>query len=127
LLFDISGLANLGKNLDPDTLSVYGLSEDLLQTYRFPFDYNAEDGVVSVKTSAVSQSSWLPITVVRADDNTAQNKVKVVVQTTNKYNLSKDEVLMKMPYYEQVGLSCWVAATQMLITWLCGWRSCRNS
>lgn len=123
---DISGLANLngeitlfyplGKNLDPDTLSVYGLSEDLLQTYRFPFDYNAEDGVVSVKiASAVSQSSWLPITVVRADDNTAQNKVKVVVQTTNKYNLSKDEVLMKMPYYEQVGLSCWVAATQMLI------------
>jgi len=123
---DISGLANLngeitliypvGKNLDPDTLSVYGLSEDLSQTYKFPFDYNAEDGVVLVKiASTVSQSGWLPITVIRADDNTAQNKVKVVVQTTNKYNLSKDEVLMKMPYYEQVGQSCWVAATEMLI------------
>lgn len=123
---DISGLANLngeitltypiGKNLDPDTLSVFGLSDDLSQTYRFPYDYNAEDGIVAVKIASSSPpNSWLHIPFVKADDNTVQNNVKVVVQTTNKYNLTRDEVLIKMPYYEQIGQSCWAAATEMLI------------
>jgi len=123
---DISGLANLngeitltypiGKNLDPDTLSVFGLSDDLSQTYRFPFDYNAEDGIVTVKIASSSPpNSWLHIPSVKADDNTVQSNVKVVVQTTNKYNLTRDEVFIKMPYYEQIGQSCWAAATEMLI------------
>jgi hypothetical protein len=125
----IDGLGNLdgeitltypiGKGLDPNTLSVFGLDPQTASAYEFPYEYDANEGLVSVKIYSASpqstQNSWLRIPAVFAYAATVPEKVQVIVQFTNPFKPSNKEILIPMPYYEQMGQGCWAAATYMLI------------
>ncbi len=119
---DITLYANGPKGLKNDELNIFGYDHESDEKIDLNYSYDSNSGIVSIKISPSTlllnkKNFLLSNYVIQSYSKILGFKDKLILYIgwMPYYTPKKDEKIIRMPYYEQIGGSCASTCAQMLL------------